>query len=429
MVYEEDKNSIGEAVEQPYRNGEFNRNNTHVKIASDGVQNDIILIYLKEIGKTKLLTKEQEIQYATEIQNGYKKADNARRKFCFLVKQDDNQDEKKLLLQILEEISPHKYVKRINLNKSSEGITNVNRGRAAAYIRKIIDSNPHIIKNERYLTKGAFGKQIHYLEKILNHYNEVDAWKKKLIETNLKLVVSVAKKYTGRGLDLMDLISEGNIGLIRASELFDPKRGFKFSTYATYWIRQAASRAVADQGRTIRLPVHLGENLGKVRRAETNLESKLGRKPTIDEISKASGLAFYTINAVRKAMVTIEVDSIDRQIGESPEHTIMSLIKDPDSDFTENLDKERLMNYIKNEFKPYYANSKRLDLVARTNDEHVRNLDILALRFGLSPYNKTHTLEETAAVYRLTRERVRQIVDKLLVKLSKDEEFVKIFKK
>jgi len=246
-------------------------------------------------------------------------------------------------------------------------------------------------------TPKQLNKRLHSLDRVFSQYENT---KRTLSSANLRLVVSIAKKYRNRGLSFLDLIQEGNTGLMRAVDKYEHRRGYKFSTYATWWIRQAITRAIADHARTIRIPVHMIETMSRLRTAGKVLHQKLGREPTIEEIAEEAEMSIEETRRVLK--ISKHPISLDRPIGESEDSYFGDFIEDDNVDSPVASATQEMLK-------------DRIDVVLKTLS--YREREIIKLRYGIGD-GYTYTLEEVGRIFKVTRERVRQVEAKAIRKLQ-----------
>jgi RNA polymerase primary sigma factor len=323
------------------------------------VSTDPIRAYLQEIGRIPLLSAEEEVILAQRFEKG-----------------------KKEMYEVITKLGKENvdpiYVK------------------AAAKIDKGELRTADVERAKRRLSE----KDRRYTSKVIRDGIEA---KNLLTTANLRLVVSIAKNYLKRGLDLLDLIQEGNLGLMRAVEKFEYRKGFKFSTYATWWIRQAITRAIADQARTIRVPVHMIETINKLSKVSSQLASKLGRKPTLKEIAKAMDLTPKKVQEIIK--IAQKPQSLETPIGEDGENSLIDIIAD---EYTATPQELATFSFLKSQIN---------EILDGLSD---RERKVIELRFGLRD-GVTRTLEEVGHEFNVTRERIRQIEAKALKRMKSEE--------
>lgn len=311
---------------------------------------------------------------------------------------DEEASDEDLEMLDSEDNSEKKEVEKISAAPSHEGAVAIDDP-VKMYLKEIgsmrlLDSDEEIVLAKK-VEKGSLPDATDEDKK------EADDAKKELADRNLRLVVSIAKKYLGRGLQFLDLIQEGNLGLLKAVDKFDYTKGYKFSTYATWWIRQAITRAIADQARTIRVPVHMVETINKLNRISRQLLQEKGREATNEELAEAMGISVEKIREVKK--IAQDPISLETPIGEKEDSHLGDFIADhetvaPDDAAGSILLREQIE-----------------ELLQSLTD---RERQVLELRFGLKD-GKTRTLEEVGKYFDVTRERIRQIEGKALVKLKK----------
>lgn len=361
-VVEGDEDFLGEDGEEPFDDtlNKVDLSSYENELTSANLVriNDPVKMYLKEIGRVNLLAAKDEPEIARRLEDGL--------------------HAKELILEV--------YKERVDPDIDEEELAKIKIEEIFGVLTELFEDDD---VNLAYVNNC-----------ITTHYDGLEA-RRILISANLRLVVSIAKKYVGRGMLFLDLIQEGNMGLVKAVEKFDYTKGFKFSTYATWWIRQAITRAIADQARTIRIPVHMVETINKLTRIQRSLVQELGREPTAEEISmNMEGISPEKVREIQK--IALDPVSLETPIGEEDDSHLGDFIEDKDA-----LSPDQ---YANNELLKDEINMVLEGLTEREEK-------VLRLRFGLED-GRTRTLEEVGREFNVTRERIRQIEAKALRKLK-----------
>ena len=406
---------------------------------------NIIWAYLKDIGRVSLLTSDEEFMIAKRIEEGERKTRNLLFDLPYAIKElqelgslikkesvniidvvknidemnytkKDEEKYKKRTLSLIHSIKAQ-FEKKQEIRKTQpkgDGATKKQMDKKLKAVdQKIEESLANLNLNKKILEEliRRMTKQVRYLDdkearaikkrlaEIIETENSLKVVKNRLIQANLRLVINIAKKYLNRGLSFLDLIQEGNMGLMKAAEKYDYQKGYKFSTYSTWWIRQAITRAIADYARTIRVPVHVLETMNKITKVTISLFQELGREPNLEEISNKAGLPLEKVRKIMK--VSNEPISIETPIGDD-ESKLGDFIADPKSP-------SPFMELVGISLK------EEIDKVLSTLTP--REEKVIKMRLGIG--EKTdYTLEEVGEVFGLTRERIRQIEAKALRKLK-----------
>ena len=295
------------------------------------------------------------------------------------------------------------YLREIGRVDLIDGATEVELAKRIEAGLDAADELAHLVETGAIDDLGAAD-----LRRLRRTVRDGEAAKRHLTQANLRLVVSIAKRYVGRGMALLDLVQEGNLGLMRVVEKFDHTKGFKFSTYATWWIRQAITRSIADQSRTIRIPVHMVDSINRVQRTQRQMMQELEREPTVEELAERCDLSVERVREIMR--ISQDPLSLDSPVGED-EANLGDFIEDPNADVPVDVAARHLLGKA---------------VLEALDDLNDREREVVQMRFGLNAEGKAYTLEEVGRNFGVTRERVRQIEAKTLAKLRHPERSKKL---